>query len=631
MPSLTNPLLKSPKKKAPIPESLVALNGRPVAPVLSDEDDYCWVFHPSYGFYFIEGQTNNHYRFFKGDGVGTSHTEVIPNKLYDDCNRGYMFVDRKKKTVQIQTAKLVKDYLDFVPKEVLSGFKKAFPGYDVYLRGCHMASLRQKKALDAMLETMDQEKHPDQSYTTQNGKMMGKGTEVEQGALNDGIPGSLLASKKCAACESGDCITHPGSINALTNSVVTPKAPIEADIQDANFFKESEDEFEVTRTASGQIVVADTKSYGAGTPNGGTPSTPQPTSANPTPPPPATPNQVPPVQTVNKTPQQLHDEAEGSPTESGNLTQQQLQQVLQSLKSSSEIESFAVEKFAEQIRNAAIPIKPSPTSLPPRDDMRRHIDETAQNEVMEGVKPTAPSTTTPQPQVQAQPPAQPQAPAAPTAEQELLKQTLASEKTAAWEEEDDEDDGPDGAYGTMYGKPLGGDDQIKERLEYLRGELQAERISQGELMELQSLAEHIEPGDVELLEAAGVPEFPEEDNTMYCPGCQEPGVDVNGWTQFRHTPVCKFKGQVWDDSKAQWKQDMAPLKPVQPKRFRPTNKDKDLLKSMGIKAKKAMQTEEGVNQVCPACHGQDVKNLENTSQEDGSLVECLTCGCFFAL
>lgn len=52
--------------------------------------------------------------------------------------------------------------------------------------------------------------------------------------------------------------------------------------------------------------------------------------------------------------------------------------------------------------------------------------------------------------------------------------------------------------------------QIKKRLEYLRGEIQAERISYGEIAELQGLAEHIEPGDVELLEWAGVPEFPEE-------------------------------------------------------------------------------------------------------------------------
>lgn len=48
------------------------------------------------------------------------------------------------------------------------------------------------------------------------------------------------------------------------------------------------------------------------------------------------------------------------------------------------------------------------------------------------------------------------------------------------------------------------------RLEYLRGELRAERISTGELIELQGLAEHIDSGDVELLEAAGVPEFPED-------------------------------------------------------------------------------------------------------------------------
>jgi hypothetical protein len=52
----------------------------------------------------------------------------------------------------------------------------------------------------------------------------------------------------------------------------------------------------------------------------------------------------------------------------------------------------------------------------------------------------------------------------------------------------------------------------QERLEYLRGELRAERISQGELIELQSLAKYIQPGDVELLEAAGVPEFEESED-----------------------------------------------------------------------------------------------------------------------
>jgi hypothetical protein len=45
-----------------------------------------------------------------------------------------------------------------------------------------------------------------------------------------------------------------------------------------------------------------------------------------------------------------------------------------------------------------------------------------------------------------------------------------------------------------------------ERLEELRTVLRAERMSYGELAELQSLAAHIAPGDVELLEAAGVPE-----------------------------------------------------------------------------------------------------------------------------
>ncbi len=47
---------------------------------------------------------------------------------------------------------------------------------------------------------------------------------------------------------------------------------------------------------------------------------------------------------------------------------------------------------------------------------------------------------------------------------------------------------------------------IKQRLEYLRGELRGERISYGELAELQDLAAHIPADDLELREAAGLPE-----------------------------------------------------------------------------------------------------------------------------
>jgi hypothetical protein len=56
---------------------------------------------------------------------------------------------------------------------------------------------------------------------------------------------------------------------------------------------------------------------------------------------------------------------------------------------------------------------------------------------------------------------------------------------------------------------------ITTRLEYLRTELKAGTMSYGELAELQSLKAHIEPGDVELLEAAGVPEFDEPEPGYY--------------------------------------------------------------------------------------------------------------------
>lgn len=46
----------------------------------------------------------------------------------------------------------------------------------------------------------------------------------------------------------------------------------------------------------------------------------------------------------------------------------------------------------------------------------------------------------------------------------------------------------------------------KRRLEHLRGELRAERMSYGEVNELMGLVPYIENDDVELLAAAGVPE-----------------------------------------------------------------------------------------------------------------------------
>lgn len=54
-------------------------------------------------------------------------------------------------------------------------------------------------------------------------------------------------------------------------------------------------------------------------------------------------------------------------------------------------------------------------------------------------------------------------------------------------------------------------DHPKSRLEYIRGELRKEGISCCELLELQRLIPHIDKDDVELLEAAGVPEFPGEE------------------------------------------------------------------------------------------------------------------------
>lgn len=61
-------------------------------------------------------------------------------------------------------------------------------------------------------------------------------------------------------------------------------------------------------------------------------------------------------------------------------------------------------------------------------------------------------------------------------------------------------------------EPLEAEDPIPARLEYLREQIEAERISMAELVELQSLASSIDPTDTLLLEWASVPEFPEAED-----------------------------------------------------------------------------------------------------------------------
>jgi hypothetical protein len=56
--------------------------------------------------------------------------------------------------------------------------------------------------------------------------------------------------------------------------------------------------------------------------------------------------------------------------------------------------------------------------------------------------------------------------------------------------------------------------EITKRLEAIRKSIKAECISTNEIVELQSLSKFIEPGDVELLEWAGVPEFKEEEEKI---------------------------------------------------------------------------------------------------------------------
>lgn len=80
--------------------------------------------------------------------------------------------------------------------------------------------------------------------------------------------------------------------------------------------------------------------------------------------------------------------------------------------------------------------------------------------------------------------------------------------------------GGNGCYFT--GQPMKSYDEIKRegeiaaRLDYLRGEIKAERISYDELAELRTLAEHIPTDDVTLREWAGICEAHGVQDCKHC-------------------------------------------------------------------------------------------------------------------
>ena len=96
------------------------------------------------------------------------------------------------------------------------------------------------------------------------------------------------------------------------------------------------------------------------------------------------------------------------------------------------------------------------------------------------------------------------------------------------------------------------DTDTTTRLEYLRGEIRAERISYGELAELQGLAEHIDRTDVELLEWAGVPEF-----EVTCDDCD--ATDESGWGDTGQCLDCAPAATVCEQHQRTMSPDGCPL------------------------------------------------------------------------
>jgi hypothetical protein len=90
-----------------------------------------------------------------------------------------------------------------------------------------------------------------------------------------------------------------------------------------------------------------------------------------------------------------------------------------------------------------------------------------------------------------------------------------------------------------------GERYAKRRLNYLRGEIDAERISTSEILELESLVPYIEAGDVELLQWANVPEFEEAEDEGELVKLTQPHnyqCEADGCTETDNLTMSKWSG-----------------------------------------------------------------------------------------
>lgn len=177
---------------------------------------------------------------------------------------------------------------------------------------------------------------------TSDGKLVSEGAvqELEEKISQDsGFERKSASLKYCVACDGGDCIEHRFPIQAA-----------EPWCDGCNHAKK-ECTCEGCQCPENRNKKSNTKSYGKGTPIGGTPNE------------------------YGAADDPVNDEAENA-----------------GMDMSASVEDNSMKfKSALLKKKALVEMHETPTMLPPRDDLRRHLDEVEQEAVMEGVadKPAA--------------------------------------------------------------------------------------------------------------------------------------------------------------------------------------------------------------------------------------------------
>jgi hypothetical protein len=112
-----------------------------------------WAYHEQYGIRTMQDSKCNHYKMFTPEKYINN---PLPERLEDNCNRGYASILPEAKIIRISTSPAIPNELRFIPTAVINYFKEHYPDFEIITETRHVFTFKSSLLKRAgMLSSID--------------------------------------------------------------------------------------------------------------------------------------------------------------------------------------------------------------------------------------------------------------------------------------------------------------------------------------------------------------------------------------------------------------------------------------------------------------------------------------------